>query len=585
MHSTITKHDSFQANNLRRPSIIDRRLLWGVLFIAGTLWALSQTGLFQSDVFNPGGWTLVQRFIRAFTRPELSRGFLLLTLDAALTTLAFAVGGIFLSVVFGFFGGVLASEVWWTSTFPQRTTSPRPFGHKAPWLFARSILAFPRAIHEIIWGLFFVNVIGLDPLSAILAIAIPFGAITAKVFSEILDETPSESLVALLNSGVSPFKAFSYTLLPRAFPDLISYSFYRFECAIRSAAVLGLIGAGGLGYEIFLSLQTLNYEQIWTLLFALFILNGLADYWSSSLRNRVGFRVNCSGNCRDPKVTGIGTSNNVHPATNDSLIRFSIWAAILLVPLAFVYTNPGFGKLFSARGVLHLSQVAQASWPPDFSMLSIQDWLENTGTTLSMSLLAVAFAGVFASVLAFLAANRTMQPTSKSSGSRCWSGMIVFLQLFIRGILLVTRSIPAPIWALMLLFVFFPGIIPGALALGVYTLGVLGRLMAEVIENLDARPLQALKSQGADTMQWVAYGLIPLTFSRYIAYLLVRWEEAIRATVVVGLVGAGGLGRLLIEQLSSFNYSAVTAILLVFIGITIMIDLISAKARQDFRKG
>jgi phosphonate transport system permease protein len=76
----------------------------------------------------------------------------------------------------------------------------------------RAVLAIPRAIHELIWGLFFVNIFGLDPLVAILAIAIPFGTITAKVFSEILDETPRQPLMALLNSGVPPLNAFAYSL-------------------------------------------------------------------------------------------------------------------------------------------------------------------------------------------------------------------------------------------------------------------------------------------------------------------------------------------------------------------------------------
>ena len=83
------------------------------------------------------------------------------------------------------------------------------------------------------------------------------------------------------------------------------------------------------------------------------------------------------------------------------------------------------------------------------------------------------------------------------------------------------------------------------MALGLYTMGVLGRLMAEATENLDDRPLTALKAQGAKAPQVFAYGVLPPTIPRFIAYFLYRWEETIRATVVIGLVGAGGLGWLL----------------------------------------
>ncbi len=285
---------------IARPSLLNRRTRWTLLFFGAVVWALVQAGLFRQELINAGGWTLVVRFIQAGLHPDLSPAFLSLTLDATITTLAFAVSGIFLSLIFGFVGGILASEVWWLSLFPRPNHTQRFWGYRAPWLIVRAVLAVLRAIHEIIWGLFFVNIIGLDPLTAILAIAIPFGAITAKVFSEILDETPRQPLLALQNNGVSPPQAFAYTLLPQVFRDWLSYGFYRFECAIRAAAVLGIIGAGGLGHQIFLSLQTLKYEQIWTLFFALFILNGLADFWSALLRRRLGSTGSCSAGASSP---------------------------------------------------------------------------------------------------------------------------------------------------------------------------------------------------------------------------------------------------------------------------------------------
>ncbi|HEY9747635.1 MAG TPA: ABC transporter permease subunit, partial [Allocoleopsis sp.] len=269
-----------------RPSLFNSRTLWGVICLAAIAWSLQQTGIFSRSLLNSGGWSLVGRFLAASLHPDFSPEFLWLTWHSTLTTLAYAVCGTSLSVVVGIVGGVLASEVWWQSVFlSQRETgrfqSWRQKLHplswlnrdRWPWLSIRALLSVPRAIHELIWGLFFVNIFGLDPLTAVLAIAIPFGAITAKVFSEILDETPRQPLLALLNSGVAPLPALTYGLIPQAFPNLLSYTFYRFECSIRSAAVLGIIGAGGLGYQILLSLQSLRYEQLWTLFFALFLLN------------------------------------------------------------------------------------------------------------------------------------------------------------------------------------------------------------------------------------------------------------------------------------------------------------------------
>ncbi len=189
-------------------------------------------------------------------------------------------------------------------------------------------------------------------------------------------------------------------------------------------------------------------------------------------------------------------------------------------------------------------------------------------------------------ILSFPAANNFLLPGGIMGAGgrgtpRHWLGLAVLL--LTRGILLVARSIPPPIWALILLFVLFPGILPGAMALGLYTLGVLGRLMAEATENLDDRPLRALKAQGAGSGQVFAYGVLPLMLPRFVGYLLYRWEEVIRATVVVGLVGAGGLGRTLTEQLSAFDYQGVLTTLFVFVGLIFLVDMVSAAARRAFR--
>jgi phosphonate transport system permease protein len=114
-------------------------------------------------------------------------------------------------------------------------------------------------------------------------------------------------------------------------------------------------------------------------------------------------------------------------------------------------------------------------------------------------------------------------------------------------------------------------------------MGILGRLMAEVNENLDQRPLMALKAQGTPTSLVFLYGVLPLTITRFLAYILYRWEVCTRETVIVGLVGAGGLGRLLTEQLSSFDYRSVVVTLSVFILLTFGVDWVSGVARRSLR--
>ncbi len=556
-----------------RPPIFRAGLGWGLLALAAIGLSVGAAGLFQKDLFNPDGLELLGRFWAASLHPDLSPPFVQLVLNATVTTLSFAVCGTVLSIGFGLVVGLFASEIWWIAVW----RSP----NRAVWRTVRAMLAIPRAIHELIWGLFFVSILGLDPLVAVLAIAIPYGAIVAKIFAEILDETPRQPLEALLNSGVAPLTAFFYSLIPQAFLDLLSYSFYRFECSIRSAAVLGIIGAGGLGYEILLSLQSLRYAQLWTLFYALFLLNGLVDWGSAWLRQRLGSPSRIELNFRDRARTRQSTS--LRSSRRDPLVGLVGFGILVLIGFSFWQVQADFSKLGSPRTLALLQSIGRSTFPVTVSLPQLQQLANLSVQTLAMSVLAIAIAAGGGILLSFPAAHNFFLPGGLLMGQRqsaigAWAGLLAS-----RAVLLLSRAIPAPIWALVALFVLFPGILPGAIALGLHNLGILGRLMAEVTENLDQRPLIALKAQGTPAALVFLYGVLPLTLTRFLSYTLYRWEVCLRETVIVGLVGAGGLGRVLTEQLSSFDYRGLLVTLVCFGVLTFGVDWLSGWARRSLR--
>jgi phosphonate transport system permease protein len=119
---------------------------------------------------------------------------------------------------------------------------------------------------------------------AVLAIGIPYGGILGRVYAELLQDVPSAPLQALRNAGASPWRVFLYGRLPMALPDILSYTFYRFECGIRAAAIMSFVGLGGLGHQIQISLLDLDYQRAWTFIFVLIGLVILVDVWSSMVR-------------------------------------------------------------------------------------------------------------------------------------------------------------------------------------------------------------------------------------------------------------------------------------------------------------
>jgi phosphonate transport system permease protein len=164
-------------------------------------------------------------------------------------------------------------------------------------------------------------------------------------------------------------------------------------------------------------------------------------------------------------------------------------------------------------------------------------------------------------------------------GSIC--GQVIFS--VVRVIFIFLRGIPELIWAMIIVFVLSPGILAGALALGLHNAGILGKLYAEVVEGLDPRPLQALRSAGAGRFQVLAYGVIPQAMPRFATYFLYRWEVIIRSTIIVGFVAAGGLGMEFRLSMSYFHYTNITLLLFWYLILVVAVDVISSLLRRMVR--
>ena len=551
------------------------------------MWSILEAGLLAPDreVLNPRGLPLLGQALAAIARPELDPDFLALVARAAVTTLGYAFLGSALSVVLGTTFGVLASRTWWSTVLPGRSSAddrPSPAG-RAAWLLVRGALVAPRAVHEVLWGVLLIRLLGLDPLVAILAIGVPYGAITAKVFSELIDEAPPASLRALTSAGARPLSAFVYGAVPNALSELVSYAFYRLECSIRAAAVLGIFGAGGLGFQLQLSLRSLRYEEVWTIVGALILLTGAVDLWSGRARRSLGVGVN-------PRLSGTRSAaplkvEQATPRKARSSVRGHVVAAALAVPFAWVVVQPDPSTVFGKETLLRASELLASAWPPTAGDLGLAGLMDGVRLTLAMSILAAALAAAIALPLAVPAARNAYSHTGlvPKPGQAKFPGVLLVPSALARSALLVLRAVPPPLWALLILFVVRPGVLPGALAIGLYTGGIVGRLTAEVIENVESAPPRALALAGASTGSVLAYGVAPIALPRFLLYIVYRWEECVRATVVVGLVGAGGLGHILREQLVSFHYAAIAGSVLAFIGLALVADMFSAKIRGAFR--
>ena len=224
-----------------------------------------------------GGRSSIWTILSGFTTLDLSREFMLIALESTWITVTYSFCAISIALVIGIIGGLLASGTIFESWL----------GKLAGVVGFRVVLALIRSIHELIWAWFIAIVLGFTPISGVIALAIPYGAIIARVFADFLNDVPEAPLRSLRSSGAGPIKILIYGRIPLASRDMVSYGFYRFECCVRSAAVLSFIGLPGIGYQIAVSLEDLNFGQVWPLLLFLVGLVVSVDYWGSRVRRNM----------------------------------------------------------------------------------------------------------------------------------------------------------------------------------------------------------------------------------------------------------------------------------------------------------
>ncbi|WP_223487467.1 PhnE/PtxC family ABC transporter permease [Pseudomonas sp. A-RE-19] len=225
------------------------------------------------------------RFVSAFWPPAHGDEFIELLLQATLQTLAIATAGMALALLLAIPASLLASRALSLSA-ASRAGQPSYWGQLLRWP-VRGLLIFLRSVPEIVWALLFVRAVGLGPTAGVLAIAITYSGMLGKVYAEIFESVNQRPVHALLQSGSGRLAAFCYGILPNVAAELLSYTVYRWECAIRASVVMGFVGAGGLGQQMDLSLRMFAGGEVASLLLTFLVLVLLADQLSRLLRWRL----------------------------------------------------------------------------------------------------------------------------------------------------------------------------------------------------------------------------------------------------------------------------------------------------------
>lgn len=268
----------------RDPAALPRLLL--TLLALALLWpGLQLSELNLAVLVAPDNLRNMGQFASGFWPPAHERDFLELLAEATLQTLAIATAGMALAWLLAMPLALLASRALSLSAL-ARSGQPAWWAQALRWP-VRGLLIVLRSVPEIVWALLFVRAVGLGPSAAVLAIAITYAGMLGKVYAEIFESVDLRPTRALLLAGSPRLAAFAYGLLPNAAGEMLSYSVYRWECAIRASVVMGFVGAGGLGQLIDQSLRMFAGAEVASMLLTFLLLVLLADSLSRWLRGRL----------------------------------------------------------------------------------------------------------------------------------------------------------------------------------------------------------------------------------------------------------------------------------------------------------
>jgi len=249
-----------------------RRLHWLVGLVAGVgvlVWSARAIDLSLTELLRGLPW--IFDFLSRMLPPNPA--FFGRLVKPALETIQIALWGTLFSVA-------MALPVCFLAA---RNLSPSPVVFQ----LTRQTLNGLRGINEIIFALIFVTAVGLGPFAGVLALSIHGAGMLGKFFAEAIEEIDAGPVEALRATGASPAMVVVFGVLPQVIPSWIAYTLYRFETNLRAGTILGIVGAGGIDFELYTSLKLFQYQDTASCVLVILVMVMGADYLSSKLRARI----------------------------------------------------------------------------------------------------------------------------------------------------------------------------------------------------------------------------------------------------------------------------------------------------------
>lgn len=390
--------------------------------------------------------------------------------------------------------------------------------------------AFVRAIHELFWALIFLQMFGLSPLTGVLAIAIPYAGIIAKVYAEILEEADQRPLAAV-PVGAGRASTFLFVRLPDAWAHFRTYSMYRLECGLRSSAVLGFIGLPTLGFHLETAFKEGHYSEVSALLILFYLVIATMRVWMKK-----------------------------------PLLPFYLLGAAIVLPWGIAFSISNVTRFltediipYPIRAGGENMMAALGDW---LSMLIVDQALPGTVATIQLTMIALVATGFLTLVFFPLISPLLLGRAARTGGH-------VFL--------VVVRSTPEYILAFILLNLWGPSMLPAIVALSLHNAGIIGHLIGRYTETV------RLRLDAVSGLNRYFYEVLPRVYRPLLALLFYRWEVILRETAILGILGIATLGFYVDSAFADLRFDRALFLILITAMLNICVDAFSRSVRSRLR--
>lgn len=400
-----------------------------------------------------------------------------------------------------------------------------------------------RCIPVLILALLCTFIFGLGLWSGVIAVTIATAAVLTRLGFEDSENAELHTARVLEHTGAGRLKAYWVSAWKQIFPGYLANLLYLLESNVRNAAVIGFVGAGGIGLLLNEKLAWREYGKVGMILCVLYLVVLATEVLSEFLRIRL--------------------------VESETKQRKWCLSAVFLI-FFFIFCTTPFYPAVSEVNKTALFSIIEGAVSPDITTLF--SFASDAVPALLFETFCIAFLGTLGGALAAVA----------FSVFSCFR-FFGYAAVLVRLLLLVFRSVPVLVYGTLWIRVTGPGPFAGVLTLVLCSIGLLAKRFLIAIDSIDMKPYQALRSAGVTVIPAIRWGIVPQVLPHYLSAVLYRMDINLREAAVLGLVGAGGIGTPLVLAMNHYEWKQAGTLLWGLVLLVTAVGVVSEKYRKKYR--